>query len=301
MAQLIKLEDYISRYEWNIYRYPTQYIRMKQENWKKLYRLWETEMNEQAETSELEQSAFSKWKLLFKRNKVETRQRQEDPALPATEYGLKQYFLDQLFPFQLKWASSTVTDVSFIKRGFERDQTLQYFLQRFPDTYFVMYYPIFKIQKVPMDGEIIFISPFGVEIIYLLEKGHETIHAVDSRVWILSTEREQKKIISPLIALKRTEKIIKSVLQKQEIDFPVTKTVLSRTNRIDSANQAYNLNIIDNIGYEQWFQEKRHFVSPLKNRQLKTAEALLTYCQTTSVKRPEWEEDMNGYTMDGGE
>lgn len=293
MAQLIKLKDYISRYEWNIYRYPAQYIRMKQENWKKLHRLWETEANEQESAPEPEQSGFSKWKQLFKHNEVQMPQ--ENAALPVTKHKLKQYFLDQLFPFQIKWASSTMTNISFIDHSIESDQTLQYFLQRFPDTYFVMYYPVFKIQNAPVDGEIILIGPFSMEIIYLLEKGNGTIYALDDRTWRLSPDQEQRKFVSPLIALKRSEKIINSVLKSHKIDFPVTKTVLSRTNHIDSAGQTYNHHIVDKTGYEKWFENKRHLISPLKSRQLKIAKILLKHCQTTSVRRPEWEEDKNDF------
>ena len=37
MGQLIKLQDYISRYEQDIYRYPTQFVRLKKQQWSKLH------------------------------------------------------------------------------------------------------------------------------------------------------------------------------------------------------------------------------------------------------------------------
>src|SRR5690625_7734381 len=51
MAQLIKLIDYISRYETNPFHYPTQYIRLKQENWRQVYERWEKELEKEVETS----------------------------------------------------------------------------------------------------------------------------------------------------------------------------------------------------------------------------------------------------------
>ncbi len=36
MAQLIKLQDYVSRYEQDIYRYPSQFIKLKKQQWDKL-------------------------------------------------------------------------------------------------------------------------------------------------------------------------------------------------------------------------------------------------------------------------
>ncbi|MEW9677703.1 hypothetical protein ABRT01_16220 [Lentibacillus sp. L22] len=50
--------------------------------------------------------------------------------------------------------------------------------------------------------------------------------------------------------------------------------------------------------YQSWFSEKRSLVSPMKNQQLKAAHALLKHCQTTSVKRPEWEEETEAFAMD---
>ncbi|GGB27041.1 hypothetical protein GCM10011409_00420 [Lentibacillus populi] len=293
MAQLIKLNDYISRYEWNMYRYPSQFTRLKQENWKKLHTLWETQQNSLLsieQDRELAKSTFSKWKAILKREPVA-----EEPGeteLPKTEQELKQYFLDKLLPLQLKWASSTVTDLSFMDQSFGDDETLKYFLQRFPDTYLVMYHPIFTIKKAPVEGEIIFISPIGIEVIYVLEEDDATrIYALEERMWMGESNRKQRKIVSPLFALKRTEQIIKSILKKQDIDFPVKKVVLSRTNRIIAESKPYHTNIIGKREYNQWFTEKRNLVSPLKNRQLKAAEALLAYCQSVSVKRPEWEEE----------
>jgi len=43
MAQLVKLLDYITRYETKAFHYPTQFIRLKQEHWEQLMRQWEEE------------------------------------------------------------------------------------------------------------------------------------------------------------------------------------------------------------------------------------------------------------------
>lgn len=300
IAQLIKLQDYVSRYEWNAYRYPSQYIRLKQENWKKLHHLWN---NAEQETKEIETeeaiSTFAKWKAFMTRSSVQEEEQEvkKDDILPKTEEKLKHYFLDNLLPFQLKWASSTVTDVSFIDKGFEKDANLKYFLQRFPDTYLLMYYPIFSIKNAPIDGGLILISPIGMEIIYLLEEQVDTkLLAGDGRTWGKEdTNGTQSKMLSPLIALKRTEQIIKRILESENVDFSIKKVVLSRSNQIVFHTEPYNTKIIGKLEYDKWFNEKRKLVSPLKNRQLKVIETLLKHCQTTSVKRPEWEEERDEF------
>ena len=41
MAQLVKMLDYISRYENDLSRYPTQYIRLKKYQWERMKTQWE--------------------------------------------------------------------------------------------------------------------------------------------------------------------------------------------------------------------------------------------------------------------
>ncbi|MBM7597649.1 hypothetical protein JOC34_000006 [Virgibacillus halotolerans] len=306
IAQLIKLIDYVTRYEWDTFRYPSQYIRIKKDNWNKLYHLWLTPLEAEEEEITLpteKRSKFARWKGKFiKNSEPQEVVRETTNELPETEAALKQYFLDRLLNFQFKWATSTVTDQSMMNNRYQSDPTLKYFLQRFPDTFLLMYYPVFSIKKTPIDAEIIFISPIGIEIIYIIEEPPSSVIMADGgRTWTVETNHQQTKMLSPLIALKRTEQIVKSILASHEINFSVQKTVLSRTNPIVFSTAPYNTKIIDKNAYKNWFLAKRKLASPLKSIQLKAAEALLQHCETTSVKRAEWEEDANPFKIVGEE
>src|SRR5690625_2870701 len=72
MAQLIKLYDYISRYESNPFHYPTQYIQLKRENWRKLNDLWEKGPIVSQPESELNEEKNNKFRFnpFSKKNKV---------------------------------------------------------------------------------------------------------------------------------------------------------------------------------------------------------------------------------------
>mgnify|MGYP006875696364 FL=1 len=52
--------------------------------------------------------------------------------------------------------------------------------------------------------------------------------------------------------------------------------------------EPYRTSLVGKREFDEWFQQKRNISSPLKSEQLKAIEALLSYCQTTSVRRPEW-------------
>ncbi len=299
MAQLIKLLDYVSRYESNPFHYPTQYIRLKQENWQRMNDLWEIE-NEKENVEKLEpqkepgHKSIFKWNLFNKQSDIE-----EEPFqrhLPRSKNQLTQYFLNELYPFQLKWASSTISQVSYTDLKYNSDTTLKSFLQRLPDIYLIMYYPIFNIKKAPIEGEIILISPIGIELISLIEASSaSTVFVGTDRTWTVESQGKTKKILSPLIALKRTEQIVKSILNRYEVDFPIHKTVLSETTPILFTNEPYNTTIVGKEQFQPWLEEKRSLTSPLKNSQLKAIEALLRHCQSSSVRRPEWESDQDDY------
>ena len=303
MAQLVKLYNYISRYESNPFHYPSQYIRLKKENWNKLQNRWLSEMNNSPrDVQNFEpEPKKSKW-LLFNRNQQTTQQHTDlnNPPLPNTEGQLKQYFLNQLYPIQLKWATSTISHESFTKVNLRDKETLKYFLQRFPDIYFLMYHPVFNIKKAPIDGEIILISPFDIEIIsFIHEHAEATILATNDRKWTVESETNQKSILSPVISLKRTDQIIKSILQTNNIEIPIKKSIISYNNHILYTTEPYQINIIGKQDYPKWFEQKRALTSSLKSIQLKAMEALLRHCQTDAVRRPEWsDEKRNTYNND---
>ena len=40
MAQLVKLQDYVSRYQVDLKRYPTQFVRLKKQQWDRTKEEW---------------------------------------------------------------------------------------------------------------------------------------------------------------------------------------------------------------------------------------------------------------------
>ena len=51
----------------------------------------------------------------------------------------------------------------------------------------------------------------------------------------------------------------------------------------------YDIELLDKRKFPGWFEKMRRVSAPLKHQQLKGAQALLDYCQTTSTRRIEWE------------
>src|SRR5699024_929562 len=103
----------------------------------------------------------------------------------------------RLFSFQLKWASSTLSQVSFTDNNIKNDESFKFLLQSFPDIYLLMYYPTFLVKNVPVESEIILISPIGIDIIVMLEETEDVTYVVnDDRTWIVELENESSKMLS---------------------------------------------------------------------------------------------------------
>lgn len=326
MGQLIKLQDYVSRYEQNIYLYPSRYVRLKIQQWEKLKQAWENvedtffieQFQIQQETfdwlEEDKQPFMDKLKGFLKLGKKENedndfvqneeeKQKDEDnpdegtlgfePIFsyrPENQEELKQQFLDQIFRFQMKWASSTLTEKSFVDKAYYYDEKLKYFLQRFPDTFLVLYAPLFLLKKAPVEVDPIILTPTGAWCISFLEEEDLSVFlGSKERFWIKRTKGEEKKVLNPILSLNRTAKIAQQIFNMHEIDLPIHKAVLCRNGYIDYPALPFDINLIEKRNHDEWFASMRNLRSPLKHMQLKAAQALLQYCQTTSIRRLEWE------------
>lgn len=313
MAQLVKLLDYVSRYENDLSRYPTQYIRLKNSQWKRMKTQWENgadlsdwrHVPEEAEEQSEEGKWYSPLFRLFRNRKdhneemdmLETDDDGQDdvdqldfnPHIiyhPKNELQLQQLYLDQLFHFQLKWASSTMMEKSHLDAGFIRDSLLRSFTQQLPDSYLLFYYPILKVKKAPVELDILLITPVECLCITVLE-GEDAAAFIGNgdRFWTKKFGDQESKVLNPLIGLSRMERIVSGIFNVNEIDFPIRKLIISRNGYIDYPGMPFDASIIDRRTYEEWFTSLRKSIVPMKFTQFKAAQSILDIGQTTAVSR----------------
>lgn len=313
MAQLVKLLDYVSRYEQDLSRYPSQYIRLKRYQWERMKTQWESGADlsewQQGIQDNLVESEEEKWFSplfrLFGQRRTELSEKESDnyeienrdqednfgfsPNLnhnPSSLEQLRTMYLDQLFHFQIKWASSTLMDKSKVDTRFTRDTLLRSFAQRLPDNYFLFYYPILLLKKAPVELDIIIVTPVECQCITVLESENLAAYSGSGdRFWLKKSGNNESKILSPLIALNRTEKIITSIFNAQEIDFPIRKYLVSRNGYIDHPGAAFDVEIVDRRSYEDWFSGLSKLSVPMKSTQFKATQSILDVGQTTSISR----------------
>lgn len=302
MGQLLKMQDFVSRYETDLIRYTNQFIRLKKQQWEKFRENWENgpEEEEEAPAPEESRQVLSRMKQWLKRKDTAEIEEQAAPVspappgeldfapqlafLPETEDQLKKLFLDQLFRFQLKWASSTLLQQSEIPAALYFDPDLKYFLQRFPDTFLLMYRPVLSFKKAVLEMEHLLISPMAVWCIAFVEKEKDAVFfGSNGRFWKKRTARNEEKILNPAIALARTEKIVRSILKRHDITFPVERALICRNGFIQWPDAPDGLHILDKRPHAEWFRHQRNLRSPFKYMQLKAAQVLLNECLATNT------------------
>ncbi|MGM0874962.1 MAG: nuclease-related domain-containing protein [Bacillota bacterium] len=317
MAQLIKLYDYISRYELDAYRYPSQFIRLKRQQWSKVSQAWEDNAfhsvmkvsqaySPHQEENTKKHSFFKKFKNKFSKEEVETPVIQplvndavlddeelqfQFTTIPKTNGDLKHLFLDYIFRFQVRWASSTLREKSSVDKAVYRDRLLLYFVQRLPDQYLLLYRPVFQLKNAPVELDLILIGTTEIYCLTLVEQLDETVFTGSKeKFWIARRGDQQKKLLNPLISLNRTSTVVQKLITAKQVDIPVKKVIISRNGYIDYPFAPYDITILDKRNYEEWFQRLRQSSAPLKHIQLKAAQVLLSHCSTNSYYRKEWDE-----------
>ncbi len=323
MAQLVKLQDYISRYQMNLTRYPTQFVRLKKSQWERVKHQWlsgeeipEWEHIENDDEMQLPKKGFSLFKIFtFKKQEQEEEDiekidvsneldNQEDdiqdeettlffePKIvyyPKTLEELKRMFFDQFFQFQIKWASSTLREKSYVDPKFMRDTLLRNLLQRLPDSYLVFYYPILKVKKAPVELDIVLLTPTECICITVVEEENLAVYVGNSdRFWTKKVGKFDKKMLNPMIQLNRMESIISQLFTNNGVEMPIRKVLLSRNGYFDYLGSIYNMQFIDKREFPNWLQQIKRSTSPMKRMQMHAAQTILQSVQTTSFNRDIW-------------
>lgn len=252
--QLIKLENYISRYELDIYRYPGQFIRMKKQRWERV--------------------------------KCKEGMAADGTPLPISQ-NLKREFAEDVFFFQLRWASSTLKEKSNFDPRYRFDAWLRFLLMRFPDNYLMMYRPVFQVRQAPVELDILIIGPMAVWCVTLLEGSEDAVFQGGSgRFWKKIVDGQAMGVLNPIVSNQRMFRLVSRLLKMYDLEtMAIHRVVISPLSYIDYPDAPADIEMIDRRKARQWHETMRKQSSPLKFVQLQTANYLLRHCQTVAFER----------------
>lgn len=329
LAQLVKLQDYVSRYQIDLARYPTQFVRLKKVQWDRVKNQWmsgeviqQWEHIDDTEEEKESTSPFSFIKKLIPKKQPKSEEIEDiesvdvsselleedeipeeettltfEPNIvyqPETMEELKKMFLDQFFHFQIKWASSTLREKSYVEPKFLRDGFLRAILQRLPDNYLLFYYPIVQVKKAPVELDVIILTPVDCICITVLEEENAAVYVGDGdRFWTKKVGKNDSKLLNPFIQLNRMESIVSNIFSQNGVKLPIRKVLLTRNGYFDYPGTAFNIQLVDRREYPLFMQQLRRTSSPMKHNQIQAAQAILNTVQTTSYNRDIWSDEQS--------
>lgn len=297
MAQLVKLADYVSRYEIDIYRYPSRYVRLKKERWERLKQDWEATRSDyptlplMQHYEERVSTLWDRTKGIFKRSSKEATK--EEVKLPTdwqlrhkTMEELRAAYSQELFAFQINWASSTVSEISRLKHSYYQDKLLHFFLTELPDTFFIFYEPVLYARNAPVDCDIIILTPASLWIVNVLEGDEETIYSsLEGRYWQKRQGDHKEAVLHPSVSLKRSKTVIQSILEAKNLQVNIKTAVMAKDSYIDVGQGSQSSKLIDRRNLHEFKESMLKMTAPIKHTQLKIADVLLDASLTISESR----------------
>ncbi|MBY6035132.1 hypothetical protein KUV80_00610 [Fictibacillus nanhaiensis] len=245
MAQLVKIQDYVSRYEKNLYHYQSLFMRIKENRWKEFL-----QVNEE------------------KKNK-----------------SLKKDFRKQLFHHQVKWVSSTVKEISNFQPKYMKSKALHFLTEEIPDNYFLFYEPVLLVKGAPIELDIILVGPASVWLIVWMDGEGIWNECENKRFWKnIDPEHIQTKL-SPVVRLERMSHIIGEWVQPFQQQLTLRQAIIAPEAFIDLPNDWRKLTCIDKRTFKGWKTQVNHEPAPVKSQQLKCVSAILENGLTNSLYR----------------
>ncbi|ALC82057.1 NERD domain-containing protein [Bacillus gobiensis] len=305
MGQILKLYDYISRYEMNTNQYTNQFIRLKKERWESLQKACENgffteEKDESEKTTKGNIFSFKRGK---KRSAAETDKKYEwfykefsegtglNVDLLTSDRKRAEAFKEYIYRFQLKWASSTISQISSIQHEVYLDKELEMLAQSLPDSYFILYKPVLKVRKAAVELTVVLLAPLKIYCVVFLEGRNEresVFLGSKNRFWEERFQNGTRNVLNPCASLFRTEKVLANILNEKAIDLPIEKLIISRTSYIDYPDLPFGLSIVDKRNWREWLTKQQKNTAPIKSKQISAARQLLYHGESRSHDRKEW-------------
>lgn len=86
--------------------------------------------------------------------------------------------------------------MSEVKKTLYYDDLLKYFLQRFPDTFLVLYQPLFQLKNAPVELDTIIVTPTEVWCIHVLEAENSAVFVgSNDKFWLKKRGIRRKRFL----------------------------------------------------------------------------------------------------------
>lgn len=263
MAQLIKINQCVSRYQHNFRLYANRYHWLKQRRGQEWKQNWENHLSH-----------------------IKTYGGVDDNE------DKKSWFHDfenWLFEKQIEWSTRTAYEQSQLPESIREECWLKRIVHGINDVSFLMFQPVLLTKSGSVQLDSLLISNDTISCIHPVSGAYGAVfRPVSQRQWkIIADGGNIRTIINPLISLRRSQAVVSSFLKKNELSgFNVTSVVYAPECYIeDPGTGSYEAEFVDRRNELSWFQKVDQHSLLMKREQVDCVEQLLIHCETVAEPR----------------
>lgn len=275
MAQLLKLEDYVSRYQEDLFFYINRFKKLKQRRWIHLKKEWEW-LHSRSQDKHDNVTTDDEFLVYLENEK-------ENPLTKVTTMEeFVDYYKSYIYRSQLNWASSTMYERSTVSSYYRSNNLLKGLLTNLPDTYLIFYEPVIHVKRATSQLEIIIVTPLDIKVIKHLEgeKG-SVFNGVSKYAWQEVMSHRTQRRVNPILSLNRTETYIRGLMKRKQIDLPIESIIYVPESYVEFVDTPPHVKVIDKRVSYAWYEKLNSQISPYKHTQFQAAKALLNQSLTS--------------------
>jgi hypothetical protein len=260
MAQLIKINQCVSRYQLNFRCYANRYNWLKKRRMEAWRENWLDNHTIQNSVNNVDKYS-NHWKVDFD---------------------------DWLFDKQLAWSTSTAFERSERPVTIRTEHWLRRMLKGINDVSFIMYQPVLLTKSGPVQLDSLLITNDMICCVHpLLGETGDVYQPYSQRMWYQITNGAVvRPLVNPMISLRRTKAVVAAFLKGKGLtSMQVGAVVYTPDCYIERTANDYESDFVDQRNEREWFQKMDQHSLLMKREQIESAEALLSMSETLCESR----------------
>ncbi|WP_214760770.1 NERD domain-containing protein [Exiguobacterium sp. s146] len=265
MAIPIKIFDVTSKYERNMLDQFNRYQEYVETDVARMRRLHDANRLNPPEIMEFENPWWKFWRRT---------ERIELEPTPLSESQFQTLLTNRRHIQKLQYACDGATEADVPLLPFLREYGYRKMVSEWNDQHFFMYRPVVEWNGATVELSHLIIGPSHIYLVEWLDGDRSIYHISKQKTWIHQPLKgENKRVVNPLIALTRTEEIVRQFLPSY--DGVIQKVTVAPQGYFDHVPETRSTQFISRSDYEPWMKQVNTRAPIVKAQQIRDVAKLL--------------------------
>ena len=265
MAIPVKIFDVISKYERDVLDQYNRYLEYVESDTARLQRLHENNRLNPVEVLEIERPW---WKFWAKTERIEL-----EPK-PLSESQYQKLLRERRHIQKLQFACEGVLEADLPHLAFIRDFAYRVMRTDWNERHFFLYRPVIEWNGAMVELSHVIVGPTHLYIVEWLEGDRSIYHISKEKTWVHQPLKgENTRVVNPLIALTRTEELIRQILP--DYAGVLQKVVIATNGYFDNVPTVRSTQYIGRNEYTEWMKQVNGRAPIVKAQQIRDVATVL--------------------------